>query len=55
MENAIKYYYSISPLNLQKLDNGYIFDSDYEKYYLELSNFDEKRLKEVYEKAFPRR
>lgn len=49
MENAIKYYYSISPLNLQKLDNGYIFDSDYEKYYLELSNFDEKRLKEVYE------
>lgn len=49
MENAIKYYYSMSPGTIEKHDNGIIFRNNSEIYYLELANYSEKRIKDVYE------
>lgn len=49
MENAIKYYYSMSPNNIEKCENGYIFEYNDETYYLENCLYSEKRVKEVYE------
>ena len=49
MENAIKYYYNMSPNNIEKRENGYIFEYKEELYYLENCFYSEKRIKEVYE------
>ena len=49
MENAIKYYYGLNISSFNKLDNGYLFNSNNDVYYLERSYYSDKRIKEVFE------
>ena len=49
MENAIKYYYNLELGKLNNIDNGYLFSSNNETFFLSKSIYSEKRIKEVYE------